>query len=473
MFKHLKHFNKYCKIHNKLTNILKFSTKEQVSYDVITVGAGPAGSEIGSHILSGNVFETKALDELFPNWKEENIPVNVKLVRWLGNKAEELGIDIYPGFAVSEVLYDDHDRVIGVATKDAGIGKDGNKKDNYTDGIELLAKQVIFAEGCRGSCSEEIINKYNLRSGKDIQSYGLGIKEVWQVPDHIHKKGFVQHTIGWPLQNSIFDDVYGGSFLYHGDNNTVMLGLVIGLDYSNPYINPYKEFQRWKKHLEISKHIEGGECIAYGARCINEGGYHAIPKLSFPGGLLVGCSAGFVNAVKIKGSHTAMKSGILAAEAIFETLSTTTSTEPIEITSKGNEPWTLPNHTPDSQRTKPAKQFKEIDYPKPDNIITFDLLTNLQRSGTYHDDQPSHLRIKDNLKHIPSEVSITTYAGPEQRFCPAGVYEYVDNENNNGKQLVINSQNCIHCKCCSIKTPNEYIQWTVPEGSGGPNYTIM
>lgn len=371
----------------------------------------------------------------------------------------------------------------------------------------MLAKQTLFAEGARGSCSEELISKFHLRQNSHAQTYGLGLKEVWKIPKEQHQPGFVQHTLGWPLQSSLLDKTFGGTFLYHQEPDLVLCGLVVGLDYPNPYLNPYKEFQRWKTHPDIMKHLEGGECISYGARVLNEGGYHSIPKLTFPGGMLIGCSAGFLNSVKIKGSHTAMKSGMVAAESIFEQLnnskqeiteyetnmmSSWVQKELYEVRNchgafskwgfvpglaysglaahilKGKEPWTLSVDHLDSETTVPKTEAVEIKYPIPDGITTFDLLTNLQRSGTYHeDDQPSHLKIKLDKTEIPENVSMQTYAAPEQRFCPAGVYEYVDNK------LVINAQNCIHCKCCSIKMPQEYIKWTVPEGGGGPNYQVM
>lgn len=376
----------------------------------------------------------------------------------------------------------------------------------------------MFAEGCRGSCSEEVINKYNLRKGKDIQTYGLGIKEVWEVPEDTIKPGYIQHTLGWPLQESIMSDTFGGTFLYHMEPNLVLLGMVVGLDYKNPYLNPYKEFQRWKHHPSVSEYLEKGKCISYGARVLNEGGFHAIPKLTFPGGMLLGCSAGFLNSVKIKGTHTAMKSGMLAADATYEKIVNIDENQnkQIEIVeyeklvmsswiadelrgirnthasfhwgtlagliytafscfiSKGNEPWTLYNTISDSKKTNLASKCKPINYPSNDGVISFDLLTNLQRSGTSHDhDQPPHLKIKDGMLAVPSTVSITNYAGPEQRFCPAGVYEYTEKDASGKQSLVINAQNCVHCKCCSIKMPNEYIKWTVPEGSGGPNYQNM
>lgn len=575
------------------------SPREKMPFDVLIVGGGPSGlsasirlkqlcqenqvdlsicviekgSEIGAHILSGNVFDPRALSELLPctDWKSElleqqsshatpvssdefllltentsyKIPSMVlpkqlhndgnyvislgQLCRYLGTKAEEMGVEIYPGFAASEVLYNqDRTAVKGVATRDMGIDKNGKPKDTFERGVELHARQTLFAEGARGSCSEEIIKDFGLRDGRSEQTYGLGIKEVWEIsPDKI-KKGFVQHTLGYPLQKKWNDKTFGGTFLYHQEPNLVHAGLVIGLDYENPYINPYKEFQRWKEHPDIRKHLEGGTCISYGARVLNEGGLNAIPKLTFKGGCLIGCSAGFLNSVKIKGSHTAIKSGQLAAEAVFEALNIDganhvsetgdidedTITEAVTLEekiksswvheelyqvrntheafarwgflpglfytgiaahiTKGREPWTLKHSIRDSDTTQEASNFEPIDYKPPDGVLTFDLLTNLQRSGTYHDDdQVSHLRVKPELRNIPESVSMQKYAAPEQRFCPAGVYEYVSDGDSQNPKLVINAQNCVHCKCCSIKMPGEYINWTVPEGGGGPNYQVM
>lgn len=571
--------------------------RESMPFDVLIVGGGPAGlaasirfkqlclehkkelsvcvvekgSEIGAHILSGNVFDPKAMKELFPDvdWTADLLesqssyatPVGddkflvlsekssmtlpnfllprqlhndgnyilslSQLCRWLGSKAEELGVEVYPGFAASEVLIGEHGGVKGIATRDVGLSKSGEPKATFERGVELQARQTLFAEGARGSCSEWIMDKFDLRKDCNVQTYGLGIKEVWQIPDEKFQKGLVQHTLGWPLQTSPLDKVFGGCFLYHQAPNLVLIGMVVGLDYANPYLNPYKEFQRWKTHPEIRKHLEGGECISYGGRVLNEGGFHSIPKLTFPGGALIGCSAGFLNAVKIKGTHTAMKSGMLAAEAAFDALKDGDAVAetfelpegpPAELTAysealtkswvheelyqvrntheafarwgvggglvytglathitKGREPWTFKHTESDAAKTGEASKFSPIDYPPADGVLTFDLLTNLQRAGTYHaDDQPSHLRIKPQLAKVPEDVSMQTYAGPESRFCPAGVYEYVDNEGEGpAKKLVINAQNCIHCKCCSIKTPSEYIEWTVPEGGGGPQYQVM
>jgi electron-transferring-flavoprotein dehydrogenase len=619
-----------------------------MAFDVLIVGGGPAGlaagirikqlcleqygtsdalsvclidkgSEIGAHILSGNVFDPKALEELLPQYastattndnndddnsnptpihwttklKESQgsiatpvtddqfsiltasghsmtipnflLPQQLhnhgnyilslsQLCRWLAEEAEALGVEIYPGFAASEVIIDEETGgVKGIATRDVGLAKDGTPKATFARGVELVARQTLFAEGARGSCSEFVQSHFSLRQKPDgtpiqPQSYGLGIKEVWEVPPEQFKPGFVQHTLGFPLQSSPLDKVFGGTFLYHQEPNLVLAGLVVGLDYENPYLNPYQEFQQWKTHPEIKKHFEGGTCVSYGARVLNEGGYHAIPKVTFPGGALIGCSAGFLNAVKIKGSHTALKSGMLAAEAVFEGLLASQETPvsetgelsenhiPQEFTSytdklesswiydelyevrnchqafskwgvagglaynglathitKGREPWTLSHTKTDAEATKPAANFTPKQYPPPDGKLTFDLLTNLQRSGTYHaDDQPAHLRIKPECADIPKSTSLQVFAGPEQRFCPAGVYEYVDDTTTTpedgadtsstntttsssapNKKLVINAQNCVHCKCCSIKMPKEYIDWTVPEGGGGPQYQVM
>jgi len=547
-----------------------------MEFDVVTVGGGPSGlaaairlkqlnpdlqvcvlekgADLGSHILSGNVFETRGLDELIPNWRELGAPIETsvtedaflfltetgsvripnavlppqlhnegnyvislsQLVRWMGEQAEELGVDIITGFSASEVLYsEDGSRVVGVATRDVGLNKAGEPKPTFERGIELRARQTLFSEGCRGSLSEGLMKKFGLREDADVQTYGLGLKEVWEVPEQQHKPGFVQHTLGWPLQSGPMDKTFGGSFLYHMEPNLVLVGFVVGLDYENCYLNPYKEFQQWKHHPQVKKHLQGGRPISYGARALNEGGYHAIPKLTFPGGALLGCSAGFLNSVKIKGSHTAIKSGMVAAEAVHHLLDSEqaegATDEAVDYQAmmerswvyeelklvrnchaafsrgllpglaysalstfvlRGREPWTFHNKIPDNAKTKPAAECIEIAYPKPDGVLSFDLLTNLTRSSTGHvDDQPVHLTIVPGMERHAAEVSLPVYAGPEQRFCPAGVYGYSEEDASGLRELTIGAQNCVHCKTCDIKAPGGHIHWAVPAGGGGPKYT--
>jgi electron-transferring-flavoprotein dehydrogenase len=536
--------------------------RERMEYDVVVVGGGPSGlsaairlkqlaaeagrelsvcivekgSEIGAHILSGAVIEPRALAELFPDWKERGAPLTTaagedhflyltaqrairlptppqmrnhgnyivslgNLCRWLGQQAEALGVEIYPGFAAAEVLYDQNGRVVGVATGDMGIGKSGEKTDRYQPGVELAAKETLIAEGCRGSLAKLLMAKFGLREGVQPQTYGLGIKELWEIAPEQHKPGSVTHTIGWPLDAA----TYGGSFLYHLEKNQVAVGFVVGLGYQNPWLSPFDEFQRFKTHPAIRPIFEGGRRIAYGARAISAGGYQAIPKLDFPGGLLIGDAAGFLNAPKIKGTHTAMKSGIVAAETVFARLSggaAPSYRDALEQTwlmdelrrvrnikpsfrwglygalaysaldtylLRGRAPWTLRNEA-DHAKLRPAAEMPRIEYPKPDGKITFDKLSSVFISNTNHEeDQPAHLKLRDPSKAIA--VNWEIYRSPEQRYCPAGVYEIV--EENGGKRLQINAQNCVHCKTCDIKDPLENIDWVVPEGGGGPNYPNM
>lgn len=543
--------------------------REAMEFDVVIVGAGPSGlasairlkqlaaakgaeisvcvlekgSEVGAHILSGAVLEPRSLNELIPDWKEKGAPLNTpvteehfhvltetggfeipvplpnalqnhgnyiislgNLCRWLATQAEELGVEIYPGFAASEVLYNEDGSVAGVATGDMGIGKDGQPTANFTRGMELRAKQTILAEGCRGSLSKIILDRFGLSRGVQPQTYGIGIKELWEIDPAKHAQGSITHTFGWPLDNS----TYGGSFLYHLENNQVVVGFVVGLDYQNPHLSPFEEFQRFKTHPKFRGLFEGGRRLCYGARAIVEGGLQALPKLTFPGGLLVGDSAGFLNVAKIKGTHTAIKSGMLAAEAIFEALQTGHTDEVTPYSDavkkswlwselravrnvrpafahfgtllgalyaglelyvlKGRAPWTLPTHS-DHDRLKKASEAPKIAYPKPDGILTFDRLSSVFISNTAHEEnQPAHLKLTN--RDIPIAHNLALYDAPEQRYCPAGVYEIVTPKDAPAR-LQINAANCVHCKTCDIKDPTQNITWTVPEGGGGPNYPNM
>lgn len=490
------------------------------------------GSEVGAHILSGAVIETRALDELLPNWKELGAPLDTpaendsfwfltekskmalptppqmhnkgnyivslgNVARWLATQAEGLGVQVFPGFAAGEAIIEDG-VVKGVRTGAFGISKEGERKDSYQAPMEIRAKTTIIAEGCRGHLSQQLMDEFNLRDGVEPQTYGLGIKELWEVASEKSKAGSILHTVGWPLDSQ----TYGGSFLYHLKDNMVSVGYVVGLDYQNPYLNPYQEFQRFKTHPAIAPLFEGARRVAYGARAINEGGWQSIPQLVMPGAVLVGCAAGFLNVPKIKGSHTAMKSAMLAAEAVFndspegypkalkdswvyDELHKVRNIRPSfhkglwagmaysaidTYLLRGKAPWTFKHGKQDHEWTKSAADCKPIDYPKPDGKLTFDLLSSVFLSATNHEeDQPIHLKVKDESKPIPT--SFEKYAGPAARYCPAGVYEYVEEEGQTRFQ--INAQNCVHCKTCDIKEPDNNIQWTVPEGGGGPNYPNM
>ncbi len=540
------------------------NNREVMEYDVVIVGAGPSGlsaaiklkqlskennkdlsvcviekgSEVGAHIVSGAVIETKALDELIPDWQTKNSPLKIKatndkflyltetnsyklptppqmhnkgnyiislsdFTKWLAEQAEALEVEIYPGFSASEILFNEQDKVIGVATCDMGRLKDGTEGSNFEQGIELHATQTIFSEGCRGHLGKILMKKFDLNKDNSPQTYGIGIKELWEVSPENSKPGSIVHTTGWPLKT----DTYGGSFLYHLDNNKVSIGFVIGLDYKNPYLSPYMEFQRFKHHPEIKKILQGGRRINYGARALNEGGIQSLPKLTFPGGMLTGCEAGFLNVPKIKGTHLAMKSGMIAADAIFENIGKKEEVESYQSLIKkswlwselysvrnirpsfkwgfwkaiaysaidtyifrGKAPWTLDHHGTDHQSLENKNKHEQINYPKPDNIISFDRLTNVSFSGTNHEEnQPCHLTLKN--EEVPININLELYDNPETRYCPAGVYEIVMSDNK--PKLQINAQNCVHCKTCDIKDPTQNINWVTPQGGGGPNYQGM
>ena len=538
--------------------------REELNYDVVIVGAGPAGlstaiklkqldtnlsicvlekaSEVGAHILSGNVFETKALDELIPNWKELNSPINTSvtsedflfytktksmkvpnfflpnvlknhgnyiislsnLCKWLGEFAENLGVEIFPGFAASNLLFDNDQKVVGVQTGDMGLDKDFKPKDNYEPGINIKGKVTVLSEGCRGHLGKEVLKKFNLDSNnKSPQQYGIGFKEIWEINSENHQLGKVSHSVGWPLES----DTYGGSFCYHAENNQIYLGYVIGLDYKNPYLSPYDEFQQFKTHPDIKKLLEGGKRISYGARALIEGGLQSLPQMYMPGALLIGCDAGTLNMPKIKGSHTAMKSGIIAAEVINDHINSNKELSEYESKFKnswvyeelykarnvkpsfqwglipamiftgldqkifgGKLPFTLQHKHADHESLIPAKKAKKITYPKYDGVITFDKPSSVYLSGTNHaDDQPNHLLLND--KDLSTNFTIEEYDEPAQRYCPAGVYEVEFDNDLQKKILKINSQNCIHCKTCDIKEPSQNIEWVTPEGGGGPIYS--
>ena len=548
------------------------SEREAMEYDVVIVGAGPAGlgaairikqlaaeqnhevsvcilekgSEVGAHILSGAVMDPRALNELTPDWKQKDAPLNApvsedrfmfltetgsfkvpsallpqcfqnhgnyvvslaNVCRWMGQQAEALGVEIFPGFAAAEVLFDDAGRVKGVATGDMGIGRDGKPTDAHQPGMELHAKYTFFAEGCRGNLGKQLQEHFELREDADPQVYGIGLKELWEIKPEKHQPGLVIHTAGWPLES----DTYGGSFFYHLEDNLVAIGFVVGLGYTNPYLNPYEEFQRYKTHPAIRTFLEGGKRIAYGARAISAGGLQSLPKLVFPGGCLIGDDAGFLNASRIKGSHAAIKSGMLAADAAFAALQS--GAMPAELNAyptafreswlydelhkarnfkpwmskglysgtlmvgmdqvlfRGRAPWTLHHQHADHETLLNKKDCAPIDYPKPDGVISFDRMSSVFISNTNHnEDQPAHLTLKD--AKVPITVNLELYDAPEQRYCPAGVYEIIRDDDGKNPRLQINAQNCVHCKTCDIKDPTQNIVWVTPEGGGGPNYPNM
>ncbi|WRL48933.1 electron transfer flavoprotein-ubiquinone oxidoreductase [Aromatoleum evansii] len=549
----------------------QFGLRDSMEYDVVIVGGGPAGlsaairlkqmaasegteisvcvlekgSEIGAHILSGAVMDPIAMTELFPDWKSRGAPLNVdvtedrflfltekkayrapnrllpecfqnhgnyvvslgKVARWLGTQAEELGVEIFAGFPAAEVLYNDDGSVKGVATGNMGVNKQGEATANFQPGMELHAKYTLFAEGARGHLGKQLIDRFELAKDRDAQTYAIGIKELWEIDPKMHQPGLVIHTAGWPLDS----DTYGGSFLYHLDNNQVAVGYVVGLAYQNPYLSPFEEFQRYKTHPEIRKFFVGGRRLSYGARAIAAGGLQSLPKLVFPGGALIGCDAGFLNASRIKGSHAAIKSGMLAAEAVFDALRVNRQGDELaayaaafkaswlheelhrarnfkpwmakglgigtlmvgidQLVLRGKAPWTLRHRHADHECLKPANTCTPIVYPKPDGKLTFDRLSSVFISNTNHEEnQPVHLALKSWT--VPVDVNLAKYAGPEQRYCPAGVYEFVRADDGR-EQLQINAQNCLHCKTCDIKDPTQNIVWVTPEGSGGPCYPGM